>query len=338
MPHPKMDALVDSLTDAWHRGEKALVFVRRVASVKELKSKLDERYDAWLLTTLLNGVPDTVRPRLRDLFQRYQSERFESQGKGTTLPLAENGVAHGDDADGGGNDTFFAWFFRGEGPPQVISGANIQQRFIQRGTEYSTFFADNHVADVLGCRPGEVEAGLKAALQMSGPEIRSSLRDRSKRFLTRAKRPARADRFEAVQGAAIELLKDRMGPHQEQARIVWHERFESSLRSPHATEAPEVDDWLELPTFFSELREHPELRSKIWPIASYPDRVHAFREQELRGQLLASAARLGHGIIDLYLMTIRRLGSIELRAQEAVDEENVDRERGRIIEYLRILE
>ncbi len=37
----------------------------------------------------------------------------------------------------------------------VISGANIQQRFIQRGTAYATFFADNYVADILGCRPGE---------------------------------------------------------------------------------------------------------------------------------------------------------------------------------------
>ena len=39
-----------------------------------------------------------------------------------------------EDADQGGADTFFAWFFRGQGPAKVLSGANIQQRFIQRGT------------------------------------------------------------------------------------------------------------------------------------------------------------------------------------------------------------
>ncbi len=49
MPHPKMDALVDALKDNWTQGRKALVFVRRVASVKELKRKLDERYDDWII-------------------------------------------------------------------------------------------------------------------------------------------------------------------------------------------------------------------------------------------------------------------------------------------------
>ncbi len=49
LPHPKMDELVDSLGDTWRTGRKALVFVRRVASVKEIKRKLDERYNEWLI-------------------------------------------------------------------------------------------------------------------------------------------------------------------------------------------------------------------------------------------------------------------------------------------------
>ena len=49
MPHPKMDALVGSLADTWKTGRKALVFVRRVASVTELGRKLDEHYDTWLI-------------------------------------------------------------------------------------------------------------------------------------------------------------------------------------------------------------------------------------------------------------------------------------------------
>lgn len=47
-----MDALVDSLAESWETGRKTLVFVRRVASVKEIKRKLDERYDRWLLGRL----------------------------------------------------------------------------------------------------------------------------------------------------------------------------------------------------------------------------------------------------------------------------------------------
>lgn len=64
----------------------------------------------------------------------------------------------------------------------------------------------------------------------------------------------------------------------------------------------------------------------------------AFRERELRGQMLASAARLGHSLIDLYVMTIRRLKSLELRVQEATEEEGSGREIGRIHEYLDLLE
>src|SRR6185503_11961596 len=105
----------------------------------------------------------------------------------------------------------FAWFFRGKGPGGVISGANVQQRFVQRGAVYSTFFEDNDVAEVLGCRPGEVEETLARALYVSREELRAQLQERSRRFLTRAQKPARADRFEAVQAAAIEWLKDHDG-------------------------------------------------------------------------------------------------------------------------------
>jgi len=63
MPHPKMDAVVDALSHSWTLGRKALIFVRRVASVKELKRKLDERYDQWLVDRLLRELPEEV---LRD--------------------------------------------------------------------------------------------------------------------------------------------------------------------------------------------------------------------------------------------------------------------------------
>jgi len=156
--------------------------------------------------------------------------------------------------------------------------------------------------------------------------------------LSRVKRQARADRFEAVQAAAIELLKDHEGPYQEGARIVWHQLFESSLRFPHATEAPEIGNWLELPTFFTELRERQALRSRLWPDSDNRDPIQAFRERELRAQLLASAARLGHAFIDLYIMTIRRLDSLNLRAQESSEDDSSDLDSERIIEFLDLIE
>ena len=282
-------------------------------------------------------MPEGMQPRLGRLFERYRSEQDQGLRAAEPMPERTSGQLLGDEADRGGTYTFFAWFFRGEGPRGIISGANVQQRFIQGGTAYATFFEDNYIADLLGCNTGEVTRRLLAELQLDEESLRAQIRDRSKRFLTRAKRPTRADRFEAVQAAAVELLKDSVGPWQERARVVWHERFKASLAHDHALEAPEVGDWLEVPTFFSQLRGHQTLRERVWPQSGQADSIQAFREQELRRQLLASAARLGHAFIDLYVMTIRRLESLDLRALEQSDGYAASGAISRIDDYLGVL-
>jgi hypothetical protein len=338
MPHPKMDALVQSLSDSWRERQKALVFVRRVKSVKELKRKLDEQYDKWLLDRLRVDLPEQVHERFERLVARYRTEKSEAEDKRSDEAKGESNGRLDAELDRGGFDTFFAWFFRGDGPAGVISGANVQQRFIQRGAAYATFFEDNIVAEVLGCPPDSVEHHLAEALGVGRMALRDVIREKSKKFLTRAKRIARADRFEAVQAAAIELLSEHVGPHQKAARLAWRQRFETSLVIHHATEAPDIGNWLELKTFFTELRLRPELRRRIWPEPTEGDDERTFRERVLRSQLLAAAARLGHAFIDLYVMTIRRLKSLELRAQETFDDAKADIGTDAIGEYLDLLE
>jgi hypothetical protein len=337
LPHPKMDAVVDSLADAWTTGRKALIFVRRVASVKELKRKLDDRYDAWLKDTLRRRLPAEVQPRLERLFVEYGAQKVEARDADADLAGAAG--RPGDEDDRGGMDTFFAWFFRGEGPKGVISGANIQQRFVQRGTTYATLFEDNHVMALLGARPPNVTFALAGALGMSVEALRADLRRRSARFLSsRAKKHARGDRFEAVQGAAVELLRDHGGPLSERARVVWHERFETAVQKSYAKDPPDVGNWLELPTFWTELRERPRLRERLWPAPAGADFRAVFREQQLRAQLLATAARLGHALIDLYVMTIGRIRSLDQRAQEVAEDQVTGADRARIDEYLNLLQ
>lgn len=340
LPHPKMDAVVESLADAWTRGQKALVFVRRVASVKELKRKLDDRYDEWLIATLRSRLPDEVRPKLEQLYeQQYRAEKVQARETGADLAGGPGrSGAPGEEDDRGGTDTFFAWFFRGDGPKGVISGANIQQRFIQRGATYATFFEDNHVMALLGARPQGVTAALAKALGMTIEALRAELQRRSGRFLSRAKRHARGDRFEAVQAAAIELVKDREGPHREAARVIWRERYEAAVKKSYTKDPPDIGDWLELPTFWTELRERPRLRDRLWPEPQAKDFRDAFREREQRAQLLATAARLGHALIDLYVMTIGRIRSLDLRAQEVAEDGVTVVDKTRIDEYLDLLE
>ena len=331
MPHPKMDALVDSLAESWTRGKKSLVFVRRVASVKELKQKLDERYNRWLLERLQRDLVPAIRDELSTQYEKYKSERIRRSSTDWT-----RSAARGED-DKGGLDTFFAWFFRGEGPPDVVSGATIQRRFIQQGAAYATFFERNYVSELLQVAPNEVPTQLCRTLDVTMERLAPELRRRSARFLSRAEKLARGDRFKAVQAAAVEWLSGTEGPLQQTARIVWHERFESSVLVRHTERAPDIGDWLTTRTFFTEILDHKELRQRLWPTPDQSDERTAFREQELRAQLLASAARLGHALIDLYVMTVNRIGTLEPRQQETKSTGS-DAEVERIHEYIRLLD
>jgi superfamily II DNA or RNA helicase len=353
MPHPKMDAVVDNLASAWLTGKKALVFVRRVASVKELKRKLDERYDEWLIPTLRGRLPEAVRAELDGVVARYRSERelAGASRHGVDAPSGADG-AEREIEDHGGNETFFAWFFRGAGPKDVVSGANIQARFIKASGAYATFFADNHVMDLLGASPGKVVASLAAALGLSGPDAIQELRQRAGRYISkRAKVVTRAARMEAAQAAALELLRERGGELALRAGIVWEERYRTSVLHAHATDAPpEIATALERATFFTALRgpERAALRALIWPAAridgSDADAFREqFREQELRAQFLATAARLGHAFIDLYVAAMAGRASIKVGRSDELDPEERDQDANKggerlLTEYLDLLE
>lgn len=314
MPHPKMDALVDRLEKTWRTGEKSLVFVRRVASVRELKRKLDERYDAWLLALLRNELPVQVQHRLKRAIERYQRERLGALNRGLSEPAAHR-RSEADDL--GGTDTFFAWFLRGTPPLRILGGALVRER---HSMPQSPVFEDNYVALVFGCAPESVTSRLAELVGLDAVALRAELRVRSRRFLRPIKKLPRGDRFEAVQAAAIEWLTEIKGTHQELAAVVWHQRFESMRLPVPATEAPDIGGWLECRTFFSELRKRPELRHQLWPEPATGSVLDRFRDQELRARLLAAAVRLGHSFIDLYVITIRRLGSLQLRTEEASED------------------
>ncbi len=344
MPHPKMDALVDSLKDAWKTGKKALIFVRRVKSVDELKRKLDEKYDEWLIRLLRERLPQSAIPGFDDVVKKYARDKKEAENARRIYATAAPTDALEttlDTDDRGGTDTFFAWFFRGEGPKGVVSGANVQRRFIQKGTVYSTFFEHNYVMHLLDASPGSVADALGRTLGLDTLQLRKELSAHAAKYIGSAKRLQRADRMEAAQAAALELLKDRQDSLGEQARVIWHQRFETSIRKASAIDAPDVSEGLEHATFFTELRRtgRSALRNAIWPAPRPGSARDQFREQQQRAQILETAARLGHSLIDLYILTIRRLGGIEQRTLELESgEEGDDLERRRIEEYLDGLE
>lgn len=345
LPHPKMDGLIETLSDAWRTGRKSLVFVRRVASVGELKRKLDDRYDTWLLARLRAELPEAVRPTLEEQYAEYRRRRAaigsrELVAQPQELP-GDAGEQRGSSAtkliDKGGNDTFFAWFFRGDGPDRVLSGAAIQQRFTQRGSVHSTFFADNHVMWLLGASHGTVASRLAEVIGIDPDELKNELRSRAGRFLSTAKTYGRGDIFEAFQGAAVELLTERAtGNLHERARVVLRHRYAASGGATRRV--PEMGEYLELVTFFTELRGREDLRQAIWPSPHGDDFERQFLEQERRAALLAAIARLGHAFIDLYVVTIDRLGTLAEGDRNALDKERGTTDKERAEAYLNRLD
>jgi hypothetical protein len=111
MPHPKMDALVESLKTAWTAGRKALVFVRRVKSVDELKRKLDEKYDEWLIRSLRERLPQSLSARFDGVVRKYLDEKKETAAARQAPAVTSVVIASDPDLDTvdfGGTDTFFA--------------------------------------------------------------------------------------------------------------------------------------------------------------------------------------------------------------------------------------
>ena len=344
LPHPKMDALVESLATVWQTGTKALVFVRRIASVTDLKRKLDEKYDDWIFRRLRSELPKTVSPKLEQMIKLYLDERMQSRNEQAleSAPL-ENAATH-DAEDKGGKDTFFAWFFRGFGPTDVLSGATLLKRFSSKGSVYATFFEDNYVSALLCCEASQTLAELGRIFSIEDGSLREILCERARRHLTtKAKKLTRADMFEALQAAAIAWLIEKRGPWQEEARIVFHERFSTlpARENSNALQIPPANaDILKMPTFFTELRSsrYVELRAALWPCSKATNLRDQFREEVLRAELLGSAARLGHGLIDLYVMAIQQTNSMALGARDDDGDDSQHSDLSRITRYLDRLE
>ena len=346
LPHPKMDALVSHLADAWRRGSKALVFLRRVASVWEVKERLDLRYNDWLIDRLRDGFKGSAQlvADIEKLYATYRETRALTRKARLAARMGAIGAGREGEQDRGGDDTLFAWFFRGEGPEGGwLSGAKFSQRFAEARYELSTFFEDNYAASLLGVVPGNVMAALARATRLSAETAESELIARAGWYLTQTKRPGRRELFEASQGGAVDLLRERaVEPAlKANAGVVWQLRFELRRQSKPAT-APTTPTALEYETFFTALRlpEWAALKSAIWPDPVNADFEAAFRERELRRELLGAMARLGNPVIDLYIVAMCRRQTLKTRAAQttgALPEAETD-ERSFIPAVLSMLE
>lgn len=330
LPHPKLDATATALAEAFETGEKALVFVRRVRTVEELGAKLDRLYDQTLQHRMNEALPG-LRPEIDDLFNRYERERrgddsswmpeqeVDSDELEPADRLEERDALESDDESD--SATFFSWFFRGEGPKGVLSGARFQRnRLSGQSSAYSVFFEEDYVSSLLG-RPDDLLTALASETGLSLDVLRSELREHAygqfRELSQQATGYPRRIVFESYQMAGLILLTRSASETAEQAQIILQERLRSSTevtKSP-PTGFPGPEAGLGVKTFFTSLALRDELRARIWPHEPAEDFRAEFRRSEQRRELLSAMARLGVAYVDLYLLAIHQLGSFDMGAE-----------------------
>jgi hypothetical protein len=345
LPHPKMDAVAESLKTSFASGEKTLVFVRRVKSVDELTDKLNRYYDNWLKEYLLRDVPSLAQEQLRQVFEQYEEERRLRQLAPVTDVAAPTSEDEGmpsryDEEDEGDNSSFFAWFFRGKGPDRWFSGAAFNKnRLMSEGSAYSTFFEDNYITWLLG-EASTSTRGIAERIGATDHETGKRLRAIAFSIFSSQSRQKKFPRwrvFWAYQEAALALLEGAQDDAlSDKAKVIRRERFSSnpiSERTPRGN-FPTPDEFLTARTFFTELAKRPGLRADLWPEEVNGSFVTQFRRREQRRELLLAAARLGHPFIDLWQLTVKRLETLEAGAQDRTE----GRAEALISDYLDLLE
>ena len=337
LPHPKLDATAEAHRSAFDTSEKTLIFVRRVATVSELAAKLEESFDEWVRARMKVTLP-ALAGEVDQLFQRYNDERLrrpeelaktEVRSVGGDVPdsdvddLGENRQLLLEE-DEGGAETFFAWFFRGQGPADVLSGAAFQRnRLSSASSTYVSLFDDDYVAWLLDAQDSETNVldALAKVLGESPDQCTAMMRRLAYSYFSERSRQRdgypRGYVVEGYQIAALVLLADREGDLGCRARMVLEERYPGQRPSPADPPRgfPGPSEGLGLTTVCTELRRRPHLRKKLWPEEPTDHFRAGFRRQEQRRELLSAMARLGAAYIDLYLLAIAALGSFSLGRQ-----------------------
>lgn len=337
MPHPKMDAVSKRLWTDFRGGEKSLVFVRRVASVTELQAKVEKEYDDWLhryLQEALVAAPN-VAIEFEECFLHYMEERDRQKRKKDpgVVTMAEpemedsdeerNGV--GEEYDPGDNNTFFSWFFRGDGPPEILSGAAFRvNRLNSEGSTLSTFFEDNYLT-YLQRRTEVPEDGLASLCGLSVEQFSENVR---KIAFGAFRRDSKQQKFSkgrvylAYQEAALRMVSVTRTKIGNMARTVVSELFPDTIPQDITPQNfPGHEEYLGARTFFTELESRADLCRELWPESGKADFRETFREREMRRELLRAAIVLGHPMIDLWTLAVLRIGSIRLREQDRSEEQ-----------------
>ena len=319
LPHPKMDAVVKRLTEEmFESGRKQIVFVRRVKSVKELKDKLDEAYNAWVHRYIDKQLASHEQPRaiMEAIYRLYLKE---SRTKDVDVSGGENefdGLAPAEEGNlPPKNDTFYSWFFRGEPHKSALKHLH---------TEAGDFPTPEAVRNGLAAKNQVISSLLEPnwawyLCKRQGSDLQSVLEEHGQEI---AKRAARfisgriADDHQEVYSAC------------QLAFIEWHMlHYETGYLRPlfdHLSKGRTVEptqeisedrlrDALLTATVYTEIdsaglaKELIPYQANLFDALNNGQPVDAvLKDFNIHQSLLGFLLRNGHGVIDLYIARLKQ--------------------------------
>lgn len=323
LPHPKMDQVSREVAfDAFERGRKQLVFVRRVRSVAEFKQKLDDRHNHWLLSHIRSVLANSGKATvfMEEVIARYAevSKRLDDDITGGEVHAASDDGAERVPPK---NDTLFNWFFRGESPVELAgvlasdysewtTPESLKKSLIARNNSNGLLFEFNWAELIARECFGETAASLL------GKD------DRLLRKIADKIRPvAEGDRlslFLAAQEAFLRVMASRSSTMTGLSEVAEYLGGLVQSGSVHPKNT-EVVEQLTFETFFCHLHRTGFVQTCFGSsveLAKYirergKNLYEAIHRVEIHRQLVAQAFRTGHPWVDLYLSRLL-IGSAEL--------------------------
>lgn len=321
LPHPKMDTVAKQLADAvFHKNRKQLVFVRRVKSVKELKQKLDECYDDWLIGYLESRLEDHLQVwnSLRAVIKEYR-EVSRNRDERIDEGLAEDGdTGEIELRQPPKNDNLFNWFFRGDAPkPQSrsdwgnLSTPDQVKQSLSLPKRLASPVLDINWAQLI-CTHSSVNLNqiISRCLDEATDEALVELGTAPPQEYLR--------RFRLSQLFFLNVWVDQLG-HIGFVPLRDHLKASVSTHKLQEAGAPlsrqELREQIGFPTLFSELEANDQLKAQLLPsLSKLLDRLsrpttgestveteRLMRITDIHAALISTMLRTGHGIVDLYL-------------------------------------
>lgn len=286
-PHPKMDQIASRAAQSALEGnKKQLIFVRRVASVGELKAKIEDEYNHWIGRYLAGDavVTEFFGDYLKLVGDRNHGQLDDEQR-----------------SEAGNVSSFFSWFYRGDNERLAFA----VDRLVTTPANYRTMLASSSMMFATNWSelPGMPDpAQLDFRRVMTVPPLAPSA--------------TRLQQFEHGQHAYLSAVALAGGKSAIVARRILAVTDDAMPSTQPVLQASGIVDAIQWPTFWEALRQHDQLRALgmewtdgIFDLLASDDEADAVRHIRdifVHCRLAAAVCRLDHPFVDLYSLRASR--------------------------------